>query len=112
MTKGLFIPEEKLPEDCESCQFGKEKLIKMKISNDGVTFTYNIHCTKNSDLVIVKTSGSKIKRRHHNCPLQEIDYEDLLSYLRALQQIKDIAAEAKGYMEFYDRVTEVLEDVH
>lgn len=40
------------------------------------------------------------------------DYEDILSYLTALQQIKDIAAEAKGYMEFYDRVTEVLEDVH
>lgn len=40
------------------------------------------------------------------------DYEDILSYLVALQQIKEISESAKGYMEFYDRVTEVLEDVH
>lgn len=40
------------------------------------------------------------------------DYEEILSYLTALQQIKEITAEAKGYMEFYDRVTEVLKDVH
>lgn len=39
------------------------------------------------------------------------DYEIILSYLTALQQIKDIERDAKGYMEFYDRVTEVLEDV-
>ena len=39
------------------------------------------------------------------------DYEIILSYLTALQQIKDIAAEAKGYMEFYDRITEELKDV-
>lgn len=40
------------------------------------------------------------------------DHEEALSYLRQLQKIREIAQDASGYVEFYERTMEVLKDVY